>query len=87
MPPQRFDARGKSFVPLEDKVDGTHHAYRVQNLARVPTYDYPHGVPHVPTSPPRAPWANGTLASMPQADVSNVEFLQSIHLLTQLVSS
>ena len=89
MPPRRFDAREKSSVPSEDNMYEANPTYGVQTPSKFPSTDCasPAGVPLVYTSPSQAFWTGDTYAQSPYKDISNAEFLYSINLLTQLVTS
>ncbi|XP_047259479.1 uncharacterized protein LOC124892071, partial [Capsicum annuum] len=81
MPPHRTNINTQ-----EDEIrptNGMRTRDRAHTSEPVPTL----GVSPVPTNPPRALWTNVNRPSITQRDISNAEFRQSIHMLTQLVAN
>ena len=82
MPPHRIIDQNAQ----EDEVCPT-HGMRTRNRAHtlepVPTPR----VPPVPTSPPRAPRTGANHTQPREGEVSNANFRQSIHMLSQLVAA
>lgn len=58
--------------------------YGVQAQYRVAIFDCPYGVPPTSTN---LTLDSDTIIQSARGDITNAEFLQSIHLLTQLVTS
>lgn len=84
MPPKRSDIWGTSFLLLGDNVDRTFPTYRVLTRSKVISFDCPYRVPTAFTDPSLG---SDIYAQSPRGDISNVELLHFIHLLTQIVVS
>ncbi|KAM3362519.1 hypothetical protein P3S68_017373 [Capsicum galapagoense] len=81
MPPRRTNINAP-----EDEVRPT-LGMRTRNRAHTSEPVPTPGVPPVPTSLSRSPHTNVNRSPTTQRDISNAEFRQSIHMLTQLVDN